>query len=81
MITYAVIGSPFMALVALPLVTLMYRSFRHAQLVDASRVDGKTGLLNASTWQPRPGWKPPGPCGPGSARCRHRRHRSLQGGQ
>lgn len=51
MITYAVIGSPFMALVALPLVTLMYRSFRHAQLVDASRVDGKTGLLNATTWQ------------------------------
>jgi diguanylate cyclase (GGDEF)-like protein len=51
MITYAVIGSPFMALIALPLVTLMYRSFRHAQLVDASRVDGKTGLLNATTWQ------------------------------
>jgi diguanylate cyclase (GGDEF)-like protein len=51
MVTYAVTGSPFMALVALPLVALMYRSFRHAQLVDASRVDGKTGLLNATTWQ------------------------------
>jgi diguanylate cyclase (GGDEF)-like protein len=51
LVTYAVTGSPFMALVALPLVTLMYRSFRHAQLVDASRIDGKTGLLNAATWQ------------------------------
>jgi diguanylate cyclase (GGDEF)-like protein len=51
LVTYAVTGSPFMALVALPLVTLMYRSFRHAQLVDASRIDGKTGLLNATTWQ------------------------------
>jgi diguanylate cyclase (GGDEF)-like protein len=51
MITFAVTASPFMALVALPLVTLMHRSFRHAQLVDASRIDGKTGLLNASAWQ------------------------------
>jgi diguanylate cyclase (GGDEF)-like protein len=51
MVAYAVTGSPLMALVALPLVSLMYRSFRHAQLVDASRIDGKTGLLNATTWQ------------------------------
>jgi diguanylate cyclase (GGDEF)-like protein len=51
MVAYAVMGSPLMALVALPLVTLMHRSFRHAQLVDASRIDGKTGLLNAATWQ------------------------------
>jgi diguanylate cyclase (GGDEF)-like protein len=51
MVAYAVTGSPLMALVALPLVTLMHRSFRHAQLVDASRIDGKTGLLNATTWQ------------------------------
>ena len=51
MVAYAVMGSPLMALIALPLVTLMHRSFRHAQLVDASRIDGKTGLLNAATWQ------------------------------
>jgi diguanylate cyclase (GGDEF)-like protein len=35
---------------ALPLVTLLQRSFRHAQLVNDSRIDGKTGLLNAGTW-------------------------------
>ena len=35
---------------ALPLVALLHRSFRHAQLVDASRIDAKTGLLNAGTW-------------------------------
>jgi diguanylate cyclase (GGDEF)-like protein len=42
--------SPVMALAALPLVALLHRSFRHAQLVDASRLDAKTGLLNAGTW-------------------------------
>jgi diguanylate cyclase (GGDEF)-like protein len=42
--------SPFLALAALPLVALLHRSFRHAQLVDASRIDAKTGLLNAGTW-------------------------------
>lgn len=36
---------------ALPFVTLLQRSFRHAQLVNASRVDSKTGLLNAGTWE------------------------------
>jgi diguanylate cyclase (GGDEF)-like protein len=51
MVAHAVIASPFMALAALPLVALLHRSFRHAQLVDASRIDGKTGLLNAGTWQ------------------------------
>jgi diguanylate cyclase (GGDEF)-like protein len=51
MVAHAVTASPYMALVALPLVALLHRSFRHAQLVDASRMDGKTGLLNAVTWQ------------------------------
>jgi len=32
-------------------VTLLQRSFRHVQLVNASRVDTKTGLLNAGTWE------------------------------
>ena len=50
MVARAAIGSPFMALAALPLVALLHRSFRHAQLVDASRIDAKTGLLNAGTW-------------------------------
>jgi diguanylate cyclase (GGDEF)-like protein len=30
---------------------LLQRSFRHAQLVNASRIDSKTGLLNAGTWE------------------------------
>ncbi len=50
MVAHAVTDSPFMALAALPLVALLHRSFRHAQLVDASRLDAKTGLLNAGTW-------------------------------
>jgi diguanylate cyclase (GGDEF)-like protein len=36
---------------ALPFVTLLQRSVRHAQLVNASRIDSKTGLLNAGTWE------------------------------
>jgi diguanylate cyclase (GGDEF)-like protein len=35
----------------LPLVTLLQRSLRHAELEHASRIDAKTGLLNAVTWQ------------------------------
>jgi diguanylate cyclase (GGDEF)-like protein len=50
-IAFAVTGSPFLAFVALPLVTLLHRSIRHSQLVDASRLDGKTGLLNMTAWQ------------------------------
>jgi diguanylate cyclase (GGDEF)-like protein len=50
MVAHAVIASPFLALGALPLVALLHRSFRHAQLVDASRLDAKTGLLNVGTW-------------------------------
>ena len=36
---------------ALPFVTLLQRSFRHSQLVNDSRIDAKTGLLNAGTWE------------------------------
>jgi diguanylate cyclase (GGDEF)-like protein len=36
---------------ALPFVTLLQRSLRHAQLLNASRIDSKTGLLNAGTWE------------------------------
>ena len=38
-------------IVALPLTTLLQRSFRHAQLLSESRADAKTGLLNAATWE------------------------------
>jgi diguanylate cyclase (GGDEF)-like protein len=36
---------------AFPFVTLLQRSLRHVHLVNASRVDSKTGLLNAGTWE------------------------------
>jgi len=36
---------------ALPLATLLQRSFRHAQLLNEARADAKTGLLNAATWE------------------------------
>ncbi|HEY3734804.1 MAG TPA: GGDEF domain-containing protein [Streptosporangiaceae bacterium] len=43
--------SPLMLIVALPCGTLLQRSARHSQLVQASRTDAKTGLLSAVTWQ------------------------------
>jgi diguanylate cyclase (GGDEF)-like protein len=51
LVTYAVAGNPFLAPAALPVVTLLQRSLRHAQLVTDSRADPKTGLLNAATWE------------------------------
>jgi diguanylate cyclase (GGDEF)-like protein len=47
----AATGAWELLLLALPLVTLLYRSVRHAQLSDAARLDAKTGLLNAAAWQ------------------------------
>jgi diguanylate cyclase (GGDEF)-like protein len=43
--------SDLMLIVALPLTTLLQRSFRHAQLLSEARADAKTGLLNAATWE------------------------------
>jgi diguanylate cyclase (GGDEF)-like protein len=51
LVAYAATVQPVMAFVALPCVTLLQRSQRHAQLVRASRIDGKTGVLNGVTWQ------------------------------
>jgi diguanylate cyclase (GGDEF)-like protein len=50
-VAHELLSSPWMALLALPFVPLLHRSLRHSQLVDASRIDGKTGLLNATAWQ------------------------------
>jgi diguanylate cyclase (GGDEF)-like protein len=36
---------------ALPLVILLQRSFRQAQLISQARIDTKTGLLNAAAWR------------------------------
>jgi diguanylate cyclase (GGDEF)-like protein len=49
--TFGIAISPLTIVFALPFVTLLQRSVRHAQLVNASRVDAKTGLLNAGTWE------------------------------
>jgi diguanylate cyclase (GGDEF)-like protein len=49
--TLAVAMSALAVVIALPLVTLLQRSFRHAQLLKDSRTDSKTGLLNAATWE------------------------------
>jgi diguanylate cyclase (GGDEF)-like protein len=38
-------------IIALPLTTLLQRSFRHTQLLSEARADSKTGLLNAATWE------------------------------
>jgi diguanylate cyclase (GGDEF)-like protein len=47
-----VIGvNPVLAIVAVPTVLLARRFIMHAQLLAASRIDTKTGLLNASTWE------------------------------
>jgi diguanylate cyclase (GGDEF)-like protein len=51
LVTYGVAGNPMLALVALPVVTLLQRSLAHVQLVIDSRADSKTGLLNAATWE------------------------------
>lgn len=51
MVAYAAAASPLLAPLALPCVTLLQRSQRHTQLVSDARIDGKTGLLNAVTWQ------------------------------
>jgi diguanylate cyclase (GGDEF)-like protein len=37
--------------IAFPFVVLLQRSLRHSQLVNDSRIDSKTGLLNAGTWE------------------------------
>jgi diguanylate cyclase (GGDEF)-like protein len=50
-IVFAVAHISLMIAFALPFVTLLQRSFRHTQLAGEARVDGKTGLLNAATWQ------------------------------
>jgi diguanylate cyclase (GGDEF)-like protein len=51
LVTLAVAVSALTIVFALPFVTLLQRSLRHNQLVNASRIDSKTGLLNAGTWE------------------------------
>ncbi len=51
LVTFGVATSLLTIIFALPFVTLLQRSLRHAQLLNASRMDSKTGLLNAGTWE------------------------------
>ena len=51
LITVAVALTPVLAIIAVPTVLLARRFLMHAQLLAKSRLDTKTGLLNASTWE------------------------------
>jgi diguanylate cyclase (GGDEF)-like protein len=51
LVAYAATAGPLMALFGLPCVVALQRSLRHHQLVNASRIDDKTGLMNHKTWQ------------------------------
>jgi diguanylate cyclase (GGDEF)-like protein len=51
LITVVVAVNPVLAFFAVPSVLLARRFIMHAQLVAQSRIDTKTGLLNASTWE------------------------------
>ena len=51
LVTFCVANSIIALAFAFPFVTLLQRSSRHAQLLNDSRADSKTGLLNAATWE------------------------------
>ena len=51
LITVVIAVNPVLAVAAVPTVLLARRFIMHAQLLAASRIDTKTGLLNASTWE------------------------------
>jgi diguanylate cyclase (GGDEF)-like protein len=48
---FAAVHSLFTILYAVPLVISLQSSLRHVQIAGETRVDGKTGLLNDSTWR------------------------------
>jgi hypothetical protein len=50
-VTFCVASSIVALIFALPFITLLQRSLRHARLLQDSRVDAKTDLLNAATWE------------------------------
>ncbi len=50
-VTVVVAVSPVLVVVAVPTVLLIRRFVMHAQLLAKARIDTKTGLLNASTWE------------------------------
>jgi diguanylate cyclase (GGDEF)-like protein len=50
-VTVVVAVQPVLAVFAVPTVLLARRFMMHAQLLASSRIDAKTGLLNAATWE------------------------------
>lgn len=51
LVAFGAASTPLAVVVAFPFVLLLQRSVRHRQLVNDSRIDSKTGLLNAGTWE------------------------------
>ena len=51
LVAFGVASSPIAVLFAFPFAALPLRAVRHAQLVSDARMDSKTGLLNARTWE------------------------------
>lgn len=51
LITVVVAVDPVLAVLAVPTVLLARRFMMHSQLLAKARMDTKTGLLNASTWE------------------------------
>jgi diguanylate cyclase (GGDEF)-like protein len=51
LISVVVAFNPLLAVLGVPTVLLVRRFMMHAQLLAQARVDTKTGLLNASTWE------------------------------
>ncbi len=50
-VSFCVAASIIALVFAYPFITLLQRSLRHARLVQDLRLDAKTGLLNATTWE------------------------------
>jgi diguanylate cyclase (GGDEF)-like protein len=51
LVTVVIAVNPVLAIAAVPTVLLARRFIMHSQLLAASRIDTKTGLLNSSTWE------------------------------
>jgi diguanylate cyclase (GGDEF)-like protein len=51
LVTVVVAVNPVLAIAGVPTVLLARRFIMHAQLLAQTRIDTKTGLLNASTWE------------------------------
>jgi diguanylate cyclase (GGDEF)-like protein len=51
LVTFCLASSWIALVFAFPFITLLQRSLRHTRLLKDSRIDSKTGLLNAATWE------------------------------